>query len=104
MCSYHIDGDIDGIVQSFLSVFQTVTGKKPLFRAFGGSTAENIALQNVQVLLNLIIFRDTCISFCGFFIAPGTKSYGFGLLDGSASALDSILIWFITCSWVRKRG
>jgi hypothetical protein len=32
-----------------VALFTTITGKTPLFRVDGGSNAENLALQNIQV-------------------------------------------------------
>ena len=49
MGSYHLDVSIDSIVASLLTLFTTVTGKMPRFRADGGSPPENLALQNIQV-------------------------------------------------------
>lgn len=34
-----------------VGIFSLVTGKRPLFAAHGGSSRENLALQNVQVSL-----------------------------------------------------
>jgi hypothetical protein len=46
--SFHMDVPIDSIVASLLTLFTTVTGKMPRFRADGGSPPENLALQNIQ--------------------------------------------------------
>jgi len=48
--SYHIDLNMDTIVSSVQSLFSFVTGKTPKFKVHGGSQAENLALQNIQVL------------------------------------------------------
>lgn len=53
--SYHMDCDIDNIVSAFLSVFSFVTGKTPSFKAFGGTQAENLALQNVQARTRMVM-------------------------------------------------
>ncbi|KAJ3098177.1 glutamine-dependent NAD(+) synthetase [Phlyctochytrium planicorne] len=47
--SHHVDLNIDEITSSVLHVFLVATGKKPLFKIFGGSDNENLALQNIQV-------------------------------------------------------
>lgn len=47
--SYHIDLNMDTLVASVQSLFSLVTGKTPRFKVYGGSQAENIALQNIQV-------------------------------------------------------
>ena len=48
--SYHIDLNMDSIVSSVQSLFSFVTCKTPKFKVHGGSQAENLALQNIQVL------------------------------------------------------
>ena len=52
--SYHTDLNMDTVVTAVRNLFAMVTGIKPQFRAHGGSSAENLALQNIQVS---IIFR-----------------------------------------------
>lgn len=47
--SYHIDLNMDALVASVQSLFSFVTGKTPRFKVHGGSQAENLALQNIQV-------------------------------------------------------
>lgn len=51
MGSYHVDLNMDTIVTSVRDLFGFVTGVKPRFRVQGGSEAENLALQNIQVSL-----------------------------------------------------
>ncbi|XP_070283220.1 glutamine-dependent NAD(+) synthetase isoform X2 [Myotis yumanensis] len=46
--SHHIGLSIDPAVTAVMSIFSLVTGKRPLFAAHGGSSKENLALQNVQ--------------------------------------------------------
>ena len=47
--SYHIDLNMDTIVTAVRTLFAAVTGIAPRFKLHGGSTAENLALQNIQV-------------------------------------------------------
>jgi NAD+ synthase (glutamine-hydrolysing) len=47
--SYHIDLNMDTVVTAVTTLFTTVTGLTPRFKLHGGSTAENLALQNIQV-------------------------------------------------------
>lgn len=47
--SYHIGLNMDTIVTAVRTLFATVTGIAPRFRVHGGSNAENLALQNIQV-------------------------------------------------------
>jgi NAD+ synthase (glutamine-hydrolysing) len=44
---------MDTVVTAVRNLFAFVTGAKPQFRAHGGSAAENLALQNIQVCLLL---------------------------------------------------
>jgi NAD+ synthase (glutamine-hydrolysing) len=53
--SYHLDIDIDRIVDSFLHCFFLVTSKKPQFKLYGGSSEENLALQNVQARSRMVV-------------------------------------------------
>jgi len=47
--SYHVDLNMDALVTAVRDIFAFVTGHKPKFKVHGGSNAENLALQNIQV-------------------------------------------------------
>jgi hypothetical protein len=51
--SYHVDLNMDALVTAVRDIFAFVTGHKPKFKVHGGSNAENLALQNIQVSLCL---------------------------------------------------
>ncbi|XP_014485628.1 PREDICTED: probable glutamine-dependent NAD(+) synthetase isoform X2 [Dinoponera quadriceps] len=53
--SYHHGVLIDSAVSAVLGIFQQVTKLTPKFRAHGGSPRENVALQNVQARLRMVI-------------------------------------------------
>ncbi|KAI9138932.1 hypothetical protein BKA69DRAFT_1088728 [Paraphysoderma sedebokerense] len=53
--SYHLSLPIDSIISAALTVFTTVTGKTPQFKVFGGSNAENLALQNLQARTRMVM-------------------------------------------------
>lgn len=53
--AYHTDLDMDTIVTSVRALFTTVTGKTARFRSDGGSPAENLALQNIQARLRMVL-------------------------------------------------
>eukprot|EP00041_Stephanoeca_diplocostata_P033529 m.1110105 g.1110105 ORF g.1110105 m.1110105 type:complete len:761 (-) comp24356_c0_seq8:2995-5277(-) len=53
--AYHIDLDIDAGVQAITSIFTTCTGHHPQFKALGGSHQEDIALQNIQARLRMLL-------------------------------------------------
>ncbi|KAI8379492.1 uncharacterized protein BYT42DRAFT_545837 [Radiomyces spectabilis] len=53
--SYHTDLNMDTVVKSIHSLFSLVTGKTPQYRVHGGSTTENVALQNIQARLRMLL-------------------------------------------------
>uniref|UniRef100_H3B705 Glutamine-dependent NAD(+) synthetase n=1 Tax=Latimeria chalumnae TaxID=7897 RepID=H3B705_LATCH len=52
---YHINLNIDVAVKAIVGIFTVVTGKSPQFRAHGGSSRENLALQNVQARTRMLL-------------------------------------------------
>lgn len=55
LSSYHVDLNMDSLVTAVRTLFSVVTGKSPQFRSNGGSNAENLALQNIQARLRMVI-------------------------------------------------
>ena len=53
--SYHFGISIDAAVSAIVSIFTSFVGKTPDFRVHGGSWRENIALQNVQARVRMVI-------------------------------------------------
>ncbi|KAJ1920943.1 glutamine-dependent NAD(+) synthetase [Mycoemilia scoparia] len=53
--SYHTDLNMDTVVESILSLFKLVTGKQPKYQVYGGSATENLALQNIQARLRMLL-------------------------------------------------
>jgi NAD+ synthase (glutamine-hydrolysing) len=53
--SYHNTVGIDDIVASVLSVFSTFTGRTPRYVSHGGTMAEDLALQNIQARLRMVM-------------------------------------------------
>ncbi|KAH3679911.1 hypothetical protein WICMUC_000654 [Wickerhamomyces mucosus] len=53
--SYHVDLNMDSLVEAVVSVFEVATGKRPIFKIFGGSQTENLALQNIQARLRMVL-------------------------------------------------
>jgi NAD+ synthase (glutamine-hydrolysing) len=46
---------MDTVVTAVRNLFTFVTGNRPQFRVQGGSGAENLALQNIQARLRMVI-------------------------------------------------
>ncbi|GAV68689.1 CN_hydrolase domain-containing protein/NAD_synthase domain-containing protein [Cephalotus follicularis] len=53
--SWHLDVCIDGVVSALLSLFQTLTGKRPRYKVDGGSNIENLGLQNIQARIRMVL-------------------------------------------------
>ncbi|WEW54696.1 glutamine-dependent NAD(+) synthetase [Emydomyces testavorans] len=52
--AYHVDLDIDDIFNAQKSTFAKATGFEPKFKVYGGSQAENLALQNIQARTRMV--------------------------------------------------
>lgn len=53
--AYHLNVDIDTVVGALLTLFTTLTGKRPQFKVNGGTQTENLALQNIQARLRMVL-------------------------------------------------
>lgn len=51
----HLDVNIDSVVSALIALFQAITGKRPKYKVDGGSNAENLALQNIQARLRMVL-------------------------------------------------
>jgi len=88
--SFHMDIKIDLVVSAMTQLFAVITGKTPRFRVWGGSPAENLALQNIQARLRMVI------AFLLAQLLPWTRGRsGFLLVLGSAN-VDEALRGYLT--------
>ncbi|KAK7107921.1 glutamine-dependent NAD(+) synthetase-like [Littorina saxatilis] len=53
--SYHLSISIDTAVAAVLKIFSTAVNMVPKFRAHGGSLRENLAMQNVQARVRMVL-------------------------------------------------
>lgn len=53
--SYHIEISIDTAVNALLGIFNAVTGLTPRFRSQGGCARQNLALQNIQSRIRMVL-------------------------------------------------
>jgi hypothetical protein len=60
--SYHTDLNMDTIVTAIRDLFSFVTNTRPKYKVHGGTQAENLALQNIQVRSPLYISMSRSIS------------------------------------------
>ena len=51
----HLDIKIDSVVTAVIHLFTAITQKPPQFKVNGGSTTENVALQNIQARLRMVL-------------------------------------------------
>ena len=88
--SYHYDFDIDSVVSATTSLFVAVTGKTPHFRVHGGSNAENLALQNIQARLRMLL------SYLFAQLALWSQGRAGGLLVLGSANVDESLRGYLT--------
>lgn len=53
--AYHVDLNMDSVVTTLTNLFTLVTDFRPRFTVHGGSKTENLALQNIQARLRMVI-------------------------------------------------
>ena len=51
----HTDLNLDSVVSALTNCFRLATGFSPRFRSNGGSNAENLALQNIQARIRMVV-------------------------------------------------
>jgi len=81
---------MDTVVTALRTLFQVVTGSRPRFRVHGGSDAENLALQNIQARLRMVI---------AYFFAqllPWVRGRSGGLLVLGSANVDESLRGYLT--------
>jgi len=88
--SHHLDVGIDPLVSALTSLFAATFGRVPRFRADGGSAAENLALQNIQARMRMVL------AFMVAQLGPWVRGRaGFLLVLGSAN-VDECLRGYMT--------
>jgi hypothetical protein len=84
---------MDALVTAVRDIFAFVTGHKPKFKVHGGSNAENLALQNIQVSLCLccpsrddleLIRTTSCRLVCEWCLPTSSRNYCLGREANSA--------------------
>ncbi|XP_060796927.1 glutamine-dependent NAD(+) synthetase-like isoform X1 [Neoarius graeffei] len=87
--SNHLNINIDTAVKGLLGIFSMVMGKWPNFRANGGSSRENLALQNVQARVRMVL----AYLFAQLYLWAQGKPGGL-LMLGSANMDESLTGYF----------
>lgn len=83
--SSHLDVSIDTVVSAVLHFFAAVTKKTPKFKVDGGKNVENLALQNIQARIRMVL------SFVLAQLMPWVRGRaGFLLVLGSANVDEGL--------------
>ncbi|KAJ6621395.1 hypothetical protein B0H10DRAFT_2018358 [Mycena sp. CBHHK59/15] len=88
--SYHVDLNMDSIVTAVRHLFALVTGVRPQFRAHGGTAAENLALQNIQARLRMVL------AYMFAQLLPWVRGKAGGLLVLGSANVDESLRGYLT--------
>lgn len=90
--SYHIDFNFDTIITAMINLFTTVTNFQPRFKVHGGTTAENVAMQNVQARLRMVL----SYLFASLLPTVRHRPGGGGLLVLASANVDESLRGYLT--------
>ncbi|RPB03602.1 glutamine-dependent NAD(+) synthetase with GAT domain-containing protein [Choiromyces venosus 120613-1] len=88
--AYHIDLNMDSLVKAVTDLFSFVTGKKPQFRVRGGTKTENLALQNIQARLRMVL------AYLFAHLLPWCRGKQGGLLVLGSANVDECLRGYLT--------
>ncbi|XP_049748747.1 glutamine-dependent NAD(+) synthetase isoform X1 [Elephas maximus indicus] len=88
--SHHIGLSIDPAVKAVVGIFSLVTGKHPLFAAHGGSSRENLALQNVQARIRMVL------AYLFAQLSLWSRGVRGGLLVLGSANVDESLLGYLT--------
>ncbi|XP_040266065.1 glutamine-dependent NAD(+) synthetase [Bufo bufo] len=88
--SYHLTPNIDAAVKAVIGIFTMVTGKVPQFRVHGGSGPENLALQNVQARIRMVV------AYLFAQLSLWTRGLAGGLLVLGSANVDESLRGYLT--------
>ncbi|KAI8084031.1 uncharacterized protein B0P05DRAFT_535923 [Gilbertella persicaria] len=88
--SYHTDLNMDTVVKSIHSLFTLVTGKSPKYKVHGGTDTENLAMQNIQARLRMLL------AYLFAQLLPWCRSIKGGLLVLGSANVDETLRGYLT--------
>ncbi|KAF2842686.1 glutamine-dependent NAD(+) synthetase [Patellaria atrata CBS 101060] len=90
--AYHIDLNIDSVVTALTTMFSAVTNFVPRFKLHGGTATENLALQNIQARLRMVI----AYMFAQLLPSVRQRPGGGGLLVLGSANVDECLRGYLT--------
>ncbi|MBE2198067.1 MAG: NAD(+) synthase [Anaerolinea sp.] len=88
--AYHLDINIDSVVEAVINLFVWVTEQKPRFQVHGGTRAENLALQNIQARLRMVL------AYLFAQLLPWVRGHSGALLVLGTSNVDEALRGYMT--------
>ncbi len=88
--AYHLNVNIDTLVTAMFNLFIYLTEKKPRFKVDGGSRTENLALQNIQARLRMVL------AYLLAQLLPWVRGRNGGLLVLGTSNVDEALRGYMT--------
>ncbi|KAI5780823.1 hypothetical protein EDC01DRAFT_620360 [Geopyxis carbonaria] len=88
--AYHVDLNMDTLVKAVSDLFSFVTGKTPKFKVHGGGRAENLALQNIQARLRMVL------AYMFAQLLPWVRGREGGLLVLGSANVDESLRGYLT--------
>jgi NAD+ synthase (glutamine-hydrolysing) len=88
--SYHVDLNMDIVIRAIIALFTLVTSKTPKFKVHGGSGAENLALQNIQARLRMLL------AYMLAQLVPWVRGQVGGLLVLGSANVDESLRGYLT--------
>lgn len=88
--AYHIDLNMDLIIRAIVTLFSMVTNKQPKFKLHGGTLAENLALQNIQARLRMLL------AYLFAQLVPWVRGKVGGLLVLGSANVDESLRGYLT--------
>nr|CAD1819917.1 unnamed protein product [Ananas comosus var. bracteatus] len=83
--SWYLDVHIDTVVSALISLFEKLTGKRPRYKVDGGSNTENLALQNIQARVRMVLafmlasLMPWVHNKSGFYLVLGSSNVDEGL-------------------------
>lgn len=88
--AYHVDLNMDTCVKAVADLFTFVTNKRPKFQVHGGTKTENLALQNIQARLRMVL------SYLFAQLLPWVRGSEGGLLVLGSANVDECLRGYLT--------
>ncbi|ELW71942.1 glutamine-dependent NAD(+) synthetase isoform X2 [Tupaia chinensis] len=88
--SHHMSLNIDPAVKAVIGIFSLVTGKSPVFAVHGGSSRENLALQNVQARIRMVL------AYLFAQLSLWSRGIRGGLLVLGSANVDESLLGYLT--------